>query len=405
MSIIDSITITDNTNIDVITVAQQGPSGPNQILSKSVNNITLASSDNGGALIYDSGNGFWTVSTQGGSPTTKVRELTFTVGGAVVASILDEDNLGSNSATALATQQSIKAYVDTQLALQDQLNVSDGSSSIEILLGSETFGIVGGTGVTSAASGNNVTLSIGQSVGTGDNVTFNNVIVSGNLTVSGTQTVVNTATLSVADNKITLNSDYTGDSPTENGGIEVERGSIANVEFVWNETTDRWTADNPLQATEYYVGSTKVIDSSGVWQGPSTGLKGQKGEIGVTGPTGSKGQKGEAGEKGQKGEIGATGDKGQKGQQGDQGIQGDKGQKGEIGDKGQKGEQGIQGIQGDKGQKGEIGDKGQKGEVGAQGIQGDKGQKGTTGDKGQKGEIGNTAVSYTHLTLPTNREV
>ena len=128
MSIIDSITITDNTNIDVITVAQQGPSGPNQILSKSVNNITLASSDNGGALIYDSGNGFWTVSTQSGSPTTKVRELTFTVGGAVVASILDEDNLGSNSATALATQQSIKAYVDTQLALQDQLNVSDGSS-------------------------------------------------------------------------------------------------------------------------------------------------------------------------------------------------------------------------------------------------------------------------------------
>ena len=39
MSIIDSITIVDNSNIDVITVATQGPSGPNQILSKSVNNI------------------------------------------------------------------------------------------------------------------------------------------------------------------------------------------------------------------------------------------------------------------------------------------------------------------------------------------------------------------------------
>ena len=90
MSIIDSITITDNTNISVVTVATQGPSGPNQILAKSVNNITLSSSDNGGALIYDSGNGFWTVSTQGSSPTVKVRELTFSGGGVAVTQILDE---------------------------------------------------------------------------------------------------------------------------------------------------------------------------------------------------------------------------------------------------------------------------------------------------------------------------
>ena len=34
--------------------------------------------------------------------------------GATVASIKDEDNMASNSATALATQQSIKAYVDSQ---------------------------------------------------------------------------------------------------------------------------------------------------------------------------------------------------------------------------------------------------------------------------------------------------
>ena len=312
MSIIDSITIVDNSNIDVITVATQGPSGPNQILSKSVNNITLASSDNGGALIYDSGNGFWTVSTQSNSPTTKVRELTFVVGGAVVSTILDEDNMGSNSASALATQQSIKAYVDSQVAASGSLAVSDGSSNISITLASETLSIKGGTGVSSAASGNDITLSIGQAVGTSDNVTFNNVVVSGNLTVSGTQTVVNTATLSVADNKITLNSDYTGGSPSENAGIEVERGTVSNVEFVWNETSDRWVADNPLQATEFYIGNTKIVDSSGVWQGPSAGLKGQKGEVGATGPTGSKGQKGEAGEKGQKGEVGATGSKGQK---------------------------------------------------------------------------------------------
>ena len=53
-------------------------------------------------------------------------------------------------------------------------------------------------------------------------MTFNDMVVSGNL-VSGTTTTVNTATLSVADNQIILNSDYTGSSPTENGGIEIER--------------------------------------------------------------------------------------------------------------------------------------------------------------------------------------
>lgn len=67
----------------------------------------------------------------------------------------------------------------------------------------------------------------------------NNVVISGNLTVSGTTTYVNTATLNVADNLITLNADVTG-APSENAGVEVNRGTSANVAFIWNETTDRW---------------------------------------------------------------------------------------------------------------------------------------------------------------------
>ena len=39
--------------------------------------------------------------------------------GATVTGILDEDNMGTNSATQLATQQSIKAYVDAQVTAQD----------------------------------------------------------------------------------------------------------------------------------------------------------------------------------------------------------------------------------------------------------------------------------------------
>ena len=94
--------------------------------------------------------------------------------GATVGSILDEDNFNSNSATALATQQSIKSYVDAQVTAAD-LDITDGSSVIAIDLDSETLSLLGGTGVTSSASGNGVTFAIGQAVGSSDNVVFNQV--------------------------------------------------------------------------------------------------------------------------------------------------------------------------------------------------------------------------------------
>ena len=96
-----------------------------------------------------------------------------------------------------------------------------------------------GTGV-SISSG---TINIGQAVGTTSNVTFNDLTVSGNLTVQGTTTTVNSTTINLADNIITLNSNATG-SATQNAGIEVERGSDANVGIRWNETSNKWEFTN-----------------------------------------------------------------------------------------------------------------------------------------------------------------
>lgn len=61
-----------------------------------------------------------------------------------------------------------------------------------------------------------------------------------NLIVSGTSTTINTETINLADNIITLNSNYAGSTPTENAGIEVERGTLDNVGLTWNESTDDW---------------------------------------------------------------------------------------------------------------------------------------------------------------------
>jgi len=69
-----------------------------------------------------------------------------------------------------------------------------------------------------------------------------NLAVTGTLTVSGTTTTINTTTLLVSDNIITLNQDVTG-TPTENSGIEIERGTSTNAMLQWNETTDAWEID------------------------------------------------------------------------------------------------------------------------------------------------------------------
>jgi hypothetical protein len=74
-----------------------------------------------------------------------------------------------------------------------------------------------------------------------------------NLVVSGTSTTINTETINLADNIITLNSNYSGSSPTENGGIEVERGTLDNAVLRWNETSDRWEFTNNGGTTYYNI--------------------------------------------------------------------------------------------------------------------------------------------------------
>jgi hypothetical protein len=83
----------------------------------------------------------------------------------------------------------------------------------------------------------------------GDKTFGNNLIITGNLTVNGTTTTVNSNTLSVGDNIIVLNNDEAG-TPSQDAGIEIERGTSTNVSLLWNETADRWTFTN--DGTNYH---------------------------------------------------------------------------------------------------------------------------------------------------------
>lgn len=96
-------------------------------------------------------------------------------------------------------------------------------------------------------------------------LTANDFVVQGNLTVSGTTTYINTQTLSVGDNIITLNADLGAVAPTENAGIEVNRGSSANVSLLWDETNDRWSFGNG------YVNGTLAVTGTSTFTGLITG--------------------------------------------------------------------------------------------------------------------------------------
>jgi len=82
----------------------------------------------------------------------------------------------------------------------------------------------------------------------------NDLTVTGNLTVSGTQTIVNTETVTIDDNILVLNNNQSG-SPTENAGIEVERGDSLNKQLLWDETNDYWTVGSETFVANLFQGT------------------------------------------------------------------------------------------------------------------------------------------------------
>jgi hypothetical protein len=132
------------------------------------------------------------------------------------AGTIDGVTIGSNSAA-------------TALVVNGGVNIDDGGD-----------GAIDGCviGAATAAAGSFTTVAASSNLTVGGNAT-----VTGNLTVNGSTTTIDSTTLTIEDPMITLAKNNSGgDANTFDQGLFFNRGSLANVSFIWDESTDQFAA-------------------------------------------------------------------------------------------------------------------------------------------------------------------
>ena len=232
--------------VPVFTINAQG-----QIDSAGTVNVAGVSSTS-----YDSATGDFIINTADGNTfTTSINLNPFTT-----TDLAEGTNRYYTDARARSAISVTDAGGDGSLAYNNSTGVLTytGPSATEV-----RAHFSAGTGVT-LSSGQ---ISIGQAVGTTDNVSFNNVtvngtltsdditsanvtatgnvIVQGNLTVNGTTTTINSTTVSINDKNIVL-ADSAADATEANGaGITING---ADATFNYASVGDKWVSNKQIDA-------------------------------------------------------------------------------------------------------------------------------------------------------------
>ena len=269
-----------------------------------VSNLLVAGTNIG--IVYDDGLGTLTISANGltGNTTDDLTEgttnLYFTdervddrvanllVAGANITLLYDdisntltisgiEDNFSNNTTDDLAEGATNLYYTDARVdARLATFIVINDTSEFGNLSYNTLTGEIDHWGVTTSEIRNTL---VGLNGIVYDNVNgeieldptyspqFVNMTLTGNLTVQGTTTTVNTEQILLADNIITLNSDIgPATPPSENAGIEINRGNENTVAIRWNETTDSWQFTN--NGTSYQdIGSLSASTTDDLAEG------------------------------------------------------------------------------------------------------------------------------------------
>ena len=165
--------------------------------------------------------------------------------------------LSSSFTNTQLTDEAVQDIVGAMLTGNTETNIAvtyqDGDGTIDFASTDTTYSAAGSGGLSLASTAFSVDSTVVRTTGAqsiaGVKTFSDNMILSGNLTVNGTTTSVNSNTVNIGDNIIVLNSDEAG-TPSQNGGLEVERGTSANVLMQFKEAGDRWEFTN--DGTTYY---------------------------------------------------------------------------------------------------------------------------------------------------------
>jgi len=177
--------------------------------------------------------------------------------------VLDEDNMASNSATSLSTQQSIKAYVDTQITAEDLDISADSGSNIAIDLDSEVLAISGGEGIDTSITGNAVTIA-------GEEASTSN---KGVASFSSDNFAVSSGAVTIKDAGVILGTETTGNyvaTAVAGEGIDVS-GATGNVTISSEDATSGNKGVASFSTDNFSVSSGAVtIKDAGVILGTET---------------------------------------------------------------------------------------------------------------------------------------
>ena len=167
-------------------------------------------------------------STAGGVPLAKESDN---------LSLIDEDDMATNSNSRPPSQQSVKAYVDAKVPTS--ITVADESSDTTCF----PLFVTAATGDLAPKTGSNFTF----------NSSTGKVVIGGDLQVQGTTTTVDSTTMTVADKNIEIAKGAADDAAADGAGITVDSGD-GDKTWNWVDATDAWTSSEHI-----HVGDNKKL--------------------------------------------------------------------------------------------------------------------------------------------------